>query len=45
MSSAALLMSDAHRLPRFEEDGEDLDVTIISASPFGVEAERDALAE
>ncbi len=33
VSSAALLMSDAHRLPRFVEAGDDLDITVISAGP------------
>ena len=33
VSSAALLMSDAHRLPRFIEVGDDLDITVISTGP------------
>jgi protein phosphatase len=34
VSSAALLLSDARRLPRFVEVGDDLDITVISASPL-----------
>jgi serine/threonine protein phosphatase PrpC len=33
VSSAALLMSDARRLPRFVDVGDDLDMTVISAGP------------
>jgi serine/threonine protein phosphatase PrpC len=39
VSSAALLMSDARRLPRFVDVGDDLDMTVISAGP--VETGRD----
>ena len=45
VSSAALLLSDAHRLPRFEEEGDDLDVTVISTSPVRAEGERDNIVE
>ncbi len=45
VSSAALLLSDVHRLPRFVEEGDDLDVTVISASPLEPAAEGDNITE
>jgi serine/threonine protein phosphatase PrpC len=43
VSSAAILLSDAHRLPRFVEEGDDLDITVISTSP--VRPEPDNIVE
>ncbi|MES1177056.1 MAG: protein phosphatase 2C domain-containing protein [Myxococcales bacterium] len=43
VSSAAILLSDAHRLPRFVEEGDDLDITVISTSP--VQPERENIVE
>jgi protein phosphatase len=45
VSGAALLFSDAHRLPRSVEEAEDLDVTVISTSPARVDAERENIVE
>jgi len=39
VSSAAGLLSDSHRLPRFVEELDELDITVISASPVKPEPE------
>jgi serine/threonine protein phosphatase PrpC len=40
VSSAALLLNDSHRLPRFVEEGDDLDITVISTSPLHPEPDN-----
>ncbi|MEO6599105.1 MAG: protein phosphatase 2C domain-containing protein [Polyangiaceae bacterium] len=45
VSSAAVLLNDSHRLPRFVEEGDDLEIAVISAGPLQPDLERDKIVE